>query len=195
VEARALARHQKKIRRLNAYLAFLDESGFLLLPTVRRTWAPRGETPVLRHRYRRDKISAISAITVSPRRRHCGLYAHFHRANITHVEVARFLRELLRHVPGPLVVLWDGGPIHHGAAVRTLLARHPRLHVERFPAYAPELNPDEQVWNHLKGTLANACPDTADVLLDTLVRETRRLRRAPRLLRGLVLASALPAPL
>jgi transposase len=166
-----------------------------LLPTVRRTWAPRGQTPVLRHRYRRDKISAISAITVSPRRHRCGLYAHFHLANITHAEVARFLRELLRHIPGPLVVLWDGGPIHHGAAVRALLARHPRLTVERFPAYAPELNPDEQVWNHLKRTLANGCPDTADVLLDTLVHETRRLRRSPRLLRGLVLASDLPAPL
>lgn len=98
-------------------------------------------------------------------------------------------------MPGPLAVLWDGGAIHHGAAVRALLARHPRLYVERFPAYAPELNPDEQVWNHLKGTLANGCPDTADILLGTLVRETRRLRRAPRLLRGLVLASDLPAPL
>src|SRR5439155_5113708 len=61
-------------QRLNAYLVFLDESGFLLLPTVRRTWAPRGTTPIVRHRYRRDKVSAISAVTVSPQRHRCGLY-------------------------------------------------------------------------------------------------------------------------
>src|SRR3989454_6171902 len=102
-------------QRLNAYLVFLDESGFLLLPTVRRTWAPRGETPLLRHRYRRDKVSAISALTVSPRRHRYGLYAHFHCDNISQVEVALFLRLLLRHLAGPIIVLWDGGAIHGGA--------------------------------------------------------------------------------
>ena len=91
---------------------FLDESGFLLIPTVRRTWAPRGHTPLVRHRYRRDKISAISAVTLSARRRRLGLYLHFHPdQNITHVEVARFLRALLRHLRGHVIVLWDGGPI------------------------------------------------------------------------------------
>ena len=70
-----MASRQEKARHLNAYLVFLDESGFLLIPTVRRTWAPRGQTPVLYHRYRHDKVSAI---TVSPVRQHCGLYAHFH---------------------------------------------------------------------------------------------------------------------
>ena len=171
---------------------FLDESGFLLIPTVRRTWAPRGQTPLLHHRYRHDKVSAISAITVSPARQHCGLYAHFHLANITHVEVAAFLRELLRHLAGPLFVVWDGGAMHRGAAVRQLLARHPRLHVERFPAYAPELNPDELVWSYLKGRLANGRPDTIDALLTDLTRVARRLRRRPALLRACIAGSALP---
>ena len=80
---------------------FLDECGFLLIPNVRRTWAPRGHTPIIRHRYRRDKVSAISAVTVSARRRRCGLYIHFHPgSNITHVEVAVFLRALLRQLRG-----------------------------------------------------------------------------------------------
>jgi len=164
----------------------------LLLPTVRRTWAPRGKTPLLRHRYRRDKVSAISAVTVSPRRHRCGLYAHFHCDNITQFEVALFLRLLLRHLAGVVIVLWDGGSIHGGPAVTQLLARHPRLLVERFPAYAPELNPDELVWNYLKGELANGRPDTVNELLDDLTRVTRRLRRAPALLRGFVVGSALP---
>jgi transposase len=187
-----LGRHQKKAQRLNAALVFLDESGFLLIPTVRRTWAPRGQTPIVHHRYRRDKISAISAISVSARRRHLGFYIHFHPSNITHVEVAVFLRALLRHLRGPVIVVWDGGPIHKGADVRALLARHSRLHVERFPGYAPELNPDEFVWAHFKAHLANGRPDTVTELLATLGRLSRRLRRRPDLLRAFVHASELP---
>ena len=113
------------------------------MPSVRRTWAPCGQTPRLVHRYQRDKISAISAVTVSPTHRRLGFYCHLHLENITHVEVAVFLRLLLRHLRGPIILLWDGGPIHGGAEVQKVLARHPRLQVERFPAYAPELNPDE----------------------------------------------------
>ena len=131
-------------------------------------------------------------MTVSPRRHRCGLYAHFHCENITQVEVALFLRLLLRHLAGPIIVLWDGGAIHGGPAITALLARHPRLHVERFPAYAPEINPDELVWNYLKGELANGSQDTVDELLDELTRVTRQLRRAPALLRAFVVGSELP---
>jgi transposase len=173
-------------------LVFLDESGFMLIPTVRRTWAPRGQTPLVRHRYQHDRISAISAVSVSSRTHRCGLYAHFHLDNITHVEVAIFLRLLLRHLKGHIILLWDGGPIHRGPDVRAVLSRHPRLHVERFPAYAPELNPDELVWNYLKSQLANAGVDTVEDLMDDLSRETRRLRRLPALLRAFVVGSELP---
>lgn len=159
---------------------------------MRRTWAPRGETPLLRHRFRRDKVSAISALTVSPRRHRCGLYAYFHCDNLSQLEVARFLQLLLRHLAGPLLVLWDGGPIHGGPAIASLRARHSRLHIERFPAYAPELNPDEFVWTHLKRELANGRPDTLPELLDDMTRITRRLRRTPALLRACILASELP---
>ena len=164
----------------------------MLTPTVRRTWAPRGHTPLLRHRYSHDKISAISAVTVSPRRQRLGLYCHFHFTNISELEVVAFLRLLLHHLRGPIVLLWDGGSIHRGATVQHFLARHPRLHVERFPAYAPELNPDEQVWNHFKATLANGCPMTLDELVDDLSRVARRARRSPALLRGFIRESDLP---
>ena len=117
---------------------FLDECGFLLIPNVRRTWAPRGHTPIIRHRYRRDKVSAISAVTVSARRRRCGLYIHFYPgSNITPVEVAVFLRAVLRQIRGHVIVLWDRGSIHKGPDVRALLTRCPQLHVEPFPGYAP----------------------------------------------------------
>ena len=112
--------------------------------------------------------------------------------NISHLEVAHFLRLLLRHRSGAIILLWDGGSIHQAEAVRAVLTRRPRLHVERFPAYAPELNPDEQVWGHLKGRLANGRPDTAEELLADLSRVTRRLRRRPQILRSFILASDLP---
>ena len=159
---------------------------------MRRTWAPRGDTPVVRHRYRHDRVSAISAVTVSPQWHRCGFYAHLHVDNITHVEVTIFLRLLLRNLRGHIVLLWDGGPIHRGPDVRRLLARHPRLHVERFPAYAPELNPDEWAWSYLKLQLANGKPDSIDELLADLTREIKGIRRRPHLSRGFVVGSKLP---
>lgn len=192
LEAVSLDRHQKKAQRLKAHLAFLDESGFLLIPNVRRTWAPRGETPIIRHRFRHDRISAISAVTVSFRRQRLGLYLHFHRENISQFEVVLFLRYLLRQIHGHIVLLWDGGGIHTGQQVQEFLRRHPRLHIERFPPYAPELNPDEGVWGHCKGKLANGRPDHVNELMDTLQRITRKARARPSLLRSFVTASDLP---
>lgn len=159
---------------------------------MRRTWAPCGRTPLLVHSYARDKISAISAVTVSPVRQRLGLYCHFHLTNLTQFEVAAFLRLLLRQLRGPIILLWDGGPIHRGPAVNQVLARHRRLVTERFPAYAPELNPDEQVWNHFKHQLANGCPLSIDQLLDDLSQVVRRTRRSAPLLRGFVRQSARP---
>ena len=138
-------------------------------------------------------MSAISALTVSPRRQRCNLYGLFYLANITQEEVVTFLGLLLRHLPGPIILLWDGGSVHRGPIVRQFLARHARFHVEQFPAYAPELNPDELVWNHLKRHLANGSPDCVDDLLDSLTHLTRDLRRAPALLRAFVVGSELPA--
>lgn len=173
-------------------MAFLDETGFLLIPNVRRTWAPRGQTPIVKHRYRHDRISAISAVTVSFRKQRVGLYLHFHRENISQVEVVLFLRYLLQQVRGHIVLLWDGGSIHTGQDVRKFLHRHPRLHIESFPAYAPELNPDEHVWAHYKGQLANGRPDNVDELLSILGRLTKKVRRRSSLVRSFITASDLP---
>src|SRR5438445_13378239 len=85
-----------------------------------------------------------------------------------HAEVAVFLRAVLRQLRGHVIVLWDGGSIHKGPDVRALLTRCPRLHVEAFPGYAPDLNPDEFVWTHFKATLANGRPDNLDELMAAL---------------------------
>jgi transposase len=174
-------------------MAFLDESGFLLIPTVRRTWAPKGQTPVLRHSYRRDRISTLSAITVSPRRYHLGLCVQFHRRNITGVEVVGFLRQLLRLLAGKVVLVWDNGPIHRRLLVREFLRRHHhRLHVYPFPAYAPELNPDEQVWTQAKAELANSTPHNIDQLDQQLRCSLHRIGASQALLWSCIMGSDLP---
>lgn len=187
-----MAAGKKNAAILNAHIVFLDESGFLLIPTVRRTWAPRGRTPTHRHRYRRDKISAISGISVSPARRRVGLYYRFHDDNIDNVRAADFLRHLLRHLRGHVFVIWDNGRHHRGPAIAEVRRRFPRLHLERFPPYAPELNPDEGVWALLKGTLANGRPDDRDELRAHLADAAADLRRSHLNLRGCIRGSDLP---
>jgi len=193
VETISLDPDKKNAQRLKAHLVFADECGFLLIPNVRRTWAPRGQTPIIRHRYQRDKVSAISAVTVSATRRRVGLSLHLHPGeNITNVEVAIFLRALLRHLRGQVIVLLDRGSIHKGPAVQALQRRCPRLHLEWFPGYAPELNPDEWVWAHFKAQLANGHPDSVDELMATLCRITQRVTKRPDLIRSFITGSELP---
>ena len=191
MEADRLAPCKKNAARLAAHLVFLDESGFLLIPSVHKTWSPVGQTPIVHHRYRHDRLSAISGIAVSPRRFHCTLYCHLYEDNIQGEEVAAFLRHLLHQIHGPLIVLLDNGQIHRGDPVQALLARTRRLHLEPFPAYAPELNPDEGVWNQLKRRLANGRPDTKAKLMDVLSEEICRLARSQQLLRGCIHQSEL----
>lgn len=173
---------------------FLDESGFLLIPNVRKTWAPVGCTPIVRHSYKRDKLSAISAVSVSPTRTRVGLYMHLHADNITGTEVVAFLRALLRHLRGPVDLLWDGGSIHKRGDVTVFLRRNPRLTVHRFPAYAPELNPDEFVWTKMKNDLANGMPEDLRQLDAQLRHSFTRLHGSQKLLWSCIFHSDLPWP-
>ena len=165
-----------------------------MIPNVVKTWAPQGQTPVHRHRQgRRDKISVISGISLSPRRQRLGLYYLLYFDNIGQEEVCRFLRELLRHLRGPVMVLLDNSSTHHGEPLHNLLRQHPRLHIEHFPAYAPELNPDEGVWSLAKRDLANGRPDDIEELVKDLIRSIDRIRKSPAKLRGCILQSELPS--
>src|SRR5207253_4669309 len=192
LEAEGLASGKKNARRLGAHLVFADESGFLLAPLVAKTWAPQGCTPWLRHRQgRRDKISVISGISVSPQRQRLGLYYLLYFDNIGQEEVCRFLRELLRHLRGPVIVLLDNSSTHQGQPLQNLLERNPRLYLEHFPSYAPELNPDEGVWSLAKRELANSCPLNVDDLMKDVIRSINRVRTSREKLRGCILQSDL----
>jgi transposase len=172
---------------------FADESGFLLAPLVVKTWAPRGSTPLQHHRQgRREKISVISGISLSPQRHHLSLYYLLFYDNIAQEEVCVFLRELLRHLRGPIIVLVDNSSTHQGEPLEKLLAQHRRLQIEHFPSYAPELNPDEGVWSLAKRELANSCPKDVDELMENVIRAINGIRSSPTKLRGCILQSELP---
>jgi transposase len=190
-----LAGHQKKVTRRGATLVFEDETGFLLLPLVRRTLAPRGRTPVLRHRARqRDKVSVAAALTLSPSQGHVNLYYRtYPNAYVNNVAYAQFLRGLLRRVPGPLVLVHDQGNMHKGEPIRALCRDVPRLDLNMFPAYAPELNPPEHLWNFEKHKeLANFVPHDVRELDDALCDRLQRVRHDQQRLRTFFSASHLP---
>lgn len=172
METQGVAPYKKNASRLGAHMVFVDESGFLLIPSVRKTWGPRGQTPVIRHLQSRSRISVISGLSISPKRKRFGLYYTMHEKNIQQAEVCDFPRHLLKHPRGSVILVWDNARTHKGSLIRKILSRLKRPHVEALPPYAPELNPDEGVWSQAKNTLANGRPDTIDKprphLLDTL---------------------------
>ncbi len=165
----------------------------MLIPTRRRTCNPRGRTPIVRYNYKHDRISAIAALTVAARRARLGLYVQLRQDNFKAVPVAKFLRLLLAHLRGHVILLWDGGQIHKGPVINAVRDAFPRLHLERFPAYAPELNPVEQVWNDFKRHTGNSLLRGKQDIRLSLHGSARRVRRNPDRLRSFVLASDLPS--
>ena len=159
---------------------------------MRRTWGPKGQTPLFYHLQRQDRISTISALSVSPKRRHLALYIRFRNRNLKGLDILGFLRQLLKHLRGPLILLWDHGSIHGHRQVKRYLQEHPRVHVEPFPAYAPELNPAEQVWNRADRTLSNMPLEDLDELDAVLRYCVQRMRGSQKLLWSCIYASDLP---
>lgn len=175
---------------------FYDESGFMLRPLVRQTWAPRGITPIVRCWDRRDRLSAIGGIVVpaaalrtrerpAPRHRLSAVF-RIHTSNIKTPQATEFLRALERHVKGPLIVVQDKLNVHKAAIRRWLRSRPadaPRVMVEWLPSYAPELNPAEQLWNNGKRVdLANVAPADRNDLRGRVRRSLIRQRCSPNLL-------------
>jgi transposase len=173
-----------------AHLVFLDESGFMLTPTVRRTWAPQGETPLLSGWDRRDRVSAISCITISPER--AQLDFHFtllpDNANAKAEDIVAFLGQLKATLRGPFTVIWDGSNIHsRSKLVQVYLAKHPEIVVETLPGYAPELNPDEGAWGWTKyGRLANLAASNTHELRHRVLEEFETLKKNHQLLSSFV---------
>ena len=169
---------------------FVDESGFYPLPAVGRTYAARGQTPVLHEWCPRDHLSMLAAVSAEGR-----FHAQVRARAFDAVAATEFLRHLLRVVPGPVLVIWDGAPIHRSKVVKAFLQAESgrRLELKPLPGYAPDLNPlDCGVWHWLKNVaLANVCVADLAELRQERRAATARLRRKP----GVIQASFVEAKL
>jgi transposase len=171
-------------------MVFLDETGLMLQPLVRRTWAPEGQTPVMYSWDRHDRLSVIAGLSLSARKHRIGLYFTAHEKNVTAEEVEAFLRDVQRHLRRHLIVVMDRWSVHRKAA--KALAGDERFRIEWLPPYAPELNPVEYVWDHTKYCdLANYIPDELLDLKLELDWSMHQTRERPELLRSFFHAAEL----
>jgi transposase len=160
-----LAANKKGARRRGSPVVFLDESGFMLQPVRRRTWAPSGQTPVQRAWDRHDRLSVVGLIGVSPVRRRLSLYFHVVAKNVDTDEFIWLLYRLHRHYRRHVTIVWDRLGAHRSTAAHFESRHSDWFTFEWLPPYAPELNPVEQCWNHTKySDLANFVPKDLDHL-------------------------------
>jgi transposase len=180
LDRRGLAGDQANAHTRKAWLCFLDESAVSLTPPVRRTWAPRGVTPVLRDRQRhRPKVSMVGLLCYRPDGSAARLLFGFHRGSYDTATLVKVVTGLHAFLGGaPVNLVWDNLKAHKSTAMREFLAHQDWLQVNYLPAYAPELNPVEGLWANVKGgELANRCCQTAEEVIATAQVGLIRVRR------------------
>ncbi len=163
---------------------FWDESGVSLLPVTRRTWAPRGHTPVIRHHLNWKRVSMAAGLCYGSRGGGAQLAFHCHPDAYDTDSLIGALGELRGFLGGQKATLvWDGLPAHRSKVMRAWLRRQRSwLVVEPLPGYAPDLNPVEALWANLKGVeLANLAGDTLAEVTAAAERGIQRIRGTPHL--------------
>ena len=194
METNEVASTSKKGARLKATFCFWDESGFSERPPVRSTWGKRGQTPLIRSTGSWKNISATGIITTDANMKRVRALCMFTRGAVHKEDTVRTLAHLLRHVRGKIALVWDGLAQHRSALVKEFLAARQKrfVMIERFPAYAPELNPQEYVWASSKTKdMANFCPEEPGDLEYQAKKSIKRIQRSPSVLRGALYKSRL----
>ena len=168
-----MARDKKKARRERRTIVFVDESGITQKPHRARTWAPRGQTPILQHHFNWDNLAAVAGITL------WNFYFRMYQGSVKGPQVVDFLGHLMRHLPGKLLIVWDGLPAHRSRLVKEFLGKQKgKIWMERLPAYAPELNPVEYIWGYWKKhELPNFCPKDYFELSSQARKALSRMRK------------------
>lgn len=156
-----------------------DESGFSLVSPLKRSWARRGHTPTIRTSLaHHQRLNLLGALLVSPDGHQIKLASRSYRHSLCGEQVITFLKQLLRTVPGEIVLVWDNHPIHKRRLVQEFIAQHRRLHVYHFPICAPELNPVEFVWTQAKEYTANFAPHNMTELCTRVWNGVARTRNS-----------------
>lgn len=147
-------------------------------PTRVRTWAPKGQTPVIQFHFNWKQLSVIAGMT----RLNC--LFRFHEGSIKKEQIVVFLKALKQHLKQPLLIVWDGLRTHRSRLVRDYLdSTEGHLQVAFLPPYAPDLNPVEYLWAWLKRhALANFCPDNLSELQLTARNRLMSAQRRPNII-------------
>lgn len=177
MEEEALADFKKNAAKNGRVIVFVDESGLSERPTRVRTWAPKGQTPVLQYHFNWHQLSAMAGVTFYR------FYFRLFPGTIKSPQIIEFLRALHQTVGKKLLIIWDGLQAHRSRLVREFVeTTRGAIQLERLPAYAPELNPVEYVWGYLKHhALANFCAHDFAQLSDVARRKLRGMQRRPTL--------------
>ena len=173
---------RRAVKKYRGILYFQDESNISLTAFLGKTWSPCGQTPKSRVTGKRAGVAATSAIS-----RHGQLLFRLIDKRIASKEVIEFLAQLLRHHPDRhLIVVMDRAPPHTSKKTRVWIDSQPRLHVFHLPAYSPDWNPDEKVWNYLKhNELASHQAKTKNELKHLARRKLQSMAKRPALMRGI----------
>jgi DDE superfamily endonuclease len=176
----ALATVEKTARRQNALILFEDESGVSLLPSVRATWAPRGQTPLLRHHFAWKRLSIAGVLAYEPDGSDAHLVFQLRPGAYNDETLIEFLGEVREHEHEQhrrIILIWDGLPSHRSRRMLDWLAtQRAWLRAERLPGYAPDLNPIELAWGNVKSQeLANLCADTIEAVSDAAAEGLHRI--------------------
>ena len=182
IHSKVVPKIRQAVEKYRAILYFQDEANVSLTALLAKTWAPRGQTPKQRVTGKRASVSAMSAITARGR-----LIFRLLDKRIASPEVIEFLKQMLKHHRHRhLVVVMDQAPPHTSKQTATYIASEPRLHVFHLPAYSPDWNPDEKVWNHLKHQELKGHQARTKEELSTLTKtKLTMMSKDPELLRGI----------
>lgn len=192
METGSAAGGKKRCQELKAVLALEDESGFSLVSPLKRTWAPRGETPTVRTSIsHHDRLNIIGALLALPNGQLFKLSLRSYWHSLTGKETIEFLKQLLRCTSGYIILVWDNHSIHKRKIVQEFLATHKRLIVYWFPTAAPELNPAEYIWAQVSEYTAGTAPHTRTELQTNVRAGIARTRHSQKRLHSCLLATHL----
>lgn len=183
-----MAEVKKNAQKQGRIIVFVDESGLSEKPTRVRTWAPKGQTPVIQYSFNWKQLSVIAGVSWWQ------IYFRLFPGTIKAPQCIEFLEGLRKQIKRKLLVIWDGLPVHKSAAVRDYLdSINGQIQIAFLPAYSPDLNPVEYLFGHLKPhELGNFCPTSFAHLSDFARRRLRSMQRRPMLVRAFWKQAELP---
>lgn len=178
MEEADLACAQKKARKEGRVIVFIDESNLSEQPTRVRTWAPKGQTPIIQFHFNWKQLSMMAGLSFT------NAYFRFHEGTIRSAQIVEFLKALVKQVGRRLLIVWDGLRAHRSRLVREYVdGLKGRVALAFLPPYAPDLNPVEYLWAWLKRhALANYCPDSIAELAHTARAKLKSAQRRPKLI-------------